>query len=108
QDYAAHGSLLFGDMGAALLVMRLNPIADLVFTRASANNVLPVRELMWGTPGSMIACVHMAALTGEPRWQALFALQAARLLGELEESGQGPLWTQDLYGRRLRYVGPVH
>src|ERR1700722_12720709 len=40
-DYAKHGSLLFGDMGAALVAMRLAPtpiLADLVHTRAEANN----------------------------------------------------------------------
>jgi hypothetical protein len=61
EDYAAHGSLLLGDLGATLLVMRLDPtpaIADLVYERAAANTTLPVRELMWGTPGSMIACLH--------------------------------------------------
>ena len=110
-DYAAHGSLLFGDLGTALLVMRLEPspaIADLIYSRAEANTTLPVRELMWGMPGSMIACVHMAAMTAEPRWRALFAIQAARLLADLEETDDGPLWTQDLYGRHLRYLGPVH
>ena len=59
EDYAKHGSLLFGDLGTALLVMRLDPtpaIADLIYGRADANTILPVRELMWGMPGSMIAC----------------------------------------------------
>jgi lanthionine synthetase-like protein len=109
--YAAHGSLLLGDIGAALVVMRLDPasaIADLVYARADANTTLPVRELMWGIPGSMIACRHMHAMTADPRWQALFTVQAALLLGELEETDDGPLWTQDLYGRQLRYLGPVH
>jgi hypothetical protein len=109
--YAAHGSLLLGDFGMALVVMRLDPapaIADLVYARADANTALPVRELMWGIPGSMVACVHMAAMTADPRWRALFAVQAARLLGDLEETDNGPLWTQDLYGRHLRYLGPVH
>jgi Lanthionine synthetase C-like protein len=109
--YAAHGSLLLGDFGTALVVMRLDPasaIADLVYARAEANTTLPVRELMWGVPGSMIACCHMAAMTAEPRWRALFAIQAARLLRDLEETDDGPLWTQDLYGRQLRYLGPVH
>ena len=109
--YAAHGSLLFGDLGTALLVMRLDPsaaIADLIYARADANAALPLRELMWGTPGSMIACVHMAALTAEPRWRALFAIQAARLLDDLKETDHGPLWTQDLYGDHKPYLGPVH
>jgi hypothetical protein len=110
-DYAAHGSLLFGDLGTALLVMRVAPtpaIADLVHARADANTRLPVRELMWGTAGSMLACVHMADMTAEPRWRGLFAVQAGRLLDELEETPEGPLWTQDLYDRHLRYLGPVH
>jgi len=91
--------------------MRIEPasaIADLIYARADANTTLPVRELMWGIPGSMIACCHMAAMTAEPRWRALFTIQAARLLGDLEETDNGPLWTQDLYGRQLRYLGPVH
>jgi hypothetical protein len=107
----SHGSLLFGDLGVALLIMRVAPtfaIADRVYARTDANTNLPVRELMWGMPGSMIACCHMAAMTAEPRWRALFAVQAARLLKDLEETDDGPLWTQDLYGRHLRYLGPVH
>ena len=107
----SHGSLLFGDLGVALLIMRVAPtlaIADRVYARADANTILPVRELMWGMPGSMIACCHMAAMTAEPRWRALFAVQAARLLRDLEETDDGPLWTQDLYGQYLRYLGPVH
>ena len=110
-DYAKHGSLLFGDMGAALLAMRLAPtpdMADLVYARAEANNGLPIRELMWGLPGSMVAAIHMAAMTGEPRWRALFETQAARLLADLEDTPQGQLWTQDLYGTHERWLGPVH
>jgi Lanthionine synthetase C-like protein len=110
-NYSAHGSLLFGDMGTALLAMSMTPTpatADVIHARADANTSLPVRELMWGLPGSMVACLHMAEMTGEPRWRALFATQAERLLHELEETADGPLWTQDLYGKRLRYLGPVH
>jgi hypothetical protein len=109
--YAAHGSLLFGDMGTALVAMRIDPQAehaDFVARRVAANDDLPLRELMWGTPGSMLACVHMHAMTGEARWETLFRAQAARLLGELEETELGPLWTQDLYGWHLRWLGPVH
>jgi hypothetical protein len=109
--YTEHGSLLFGDLGTALVVMQLAPsneIAELVFRTAAANTPLPIRELMWGLPGSMIACLHMATLTGELRWRELFAAQAARLLSELEESAEGPLWTQDLYGSHLRLLGAVH
>ena len=110
-DYAKHGSLLFGDMGAALLVMRLAPtssFADLVHRRAEANIELPIRELMWGMPGSMVAAIHMAEMTHEPRWRGLFEMQAARLFADLEDTPQGPLWTQDLYGAKDHWLGPVH
>ena len=109
--YPAHGSFLFGDLGTGLLAMGLSPtpaIADSVYARAEANLSLPIRELMWGMPGSMLACVQMSEMTGEPRWRALFEAQAARLLEELEEIPEGPLWTQDLYGSRHRWLGPVH
>jgi Lanthionine synthetase C-like protein len=109
--YGELGSLLFGDMGTALVAMRLAPSADaasLVYRRVEANLRLPVRELMWGMPGSMLACLFMHGMTNEPRWRALFEEQAARLLDDLQETEQGPLWTQDLYGDHHRWLGPVH
>jgi hypothetical protein len=111
-DYGLQASLHFGDFPALLVAMRLRPdqaTADAIHARAIDNNALPVRELMWGVPGSMLACVFMDALTGgEARWRSLFAMQAARLLDELEDTDLGPLWTQDLYGSRKRYLGAVH
>jgi hypothetical protein len=111
QDYSAHGSLLFGDLGTGLAVMRLRgeaALADAIHARADANAALPIRELMWGMPGSMLACIHMHGMTAEPRWRALFEKQATRLLSELQETSFGPLWTQDLYGSYGRWLGPVH
>jgi hypothetical protein len=110
-EYSENGSLLLGDMGTVLLIMRLAPqpaIADIVYARASANTQLPVRELMWGLPGSMLACISMAEMTGEARWRTLFETQAERLLSDLQETADGPIWVQALYGRRLKYLGPVH
>jgi hypothetical protein len=110
-DYAKHGSLLFGDLGTALVIMRLAPtqvIADIIHSRVNANLGLPVRELMWGLPGSMLACIHMAEMTSEPRWRIAFEAQAKRLLDDLKEIDGVPIWTQDLYGRQRQYLGPVH
>jgi hypothetical protein len=111
RQYSAHGAFLQGDLGAALVVMRVGPsadVADLVRERCERNSALPIRELMWGLPGSMLACVHMHAMTGEPRWRHLFCSQAARLLDDLEETALGPLWNQDLYGSVQPWLGPVH
>jgi hypothetical protein len=133
-DYKETGSLLFGDLGTALLLMRLTPeqvVADHVYGRAGANLQMPVRELMWGLPGSMLACLAMDQIVrtaakdkdkkkdetkdqfGEPgkpdpRWRALFEAQAERLLAELQDTSAGPIWVQDLYGRKQIYLGPVH
>lgn len=109
--YPNHGSLLMGDLGILLVKMRVAPAPDLpgrIFAAAARNNDLPVLELMWGLPGSMLACVHMAGLTGEARFAGLFRAQAARLLSELETDGPAPIWTQDLYGARRKFLGPVH
>src|SRR5271169_5294100 len=81
-DYSDLGALLFGDLGTALVIMRLSPstaVADIVEMRARVNTRLPVRELMWGMPGSMLACI---AMDGEPRWRSIFEMQAERLLGD--------------------------
>jgi hypothetical protein len=56
----------------------------------------------------MVAAIHMADMTGESRWRELFETQAALLLADLEDTPQGLLWTQDLYGQRDRFLGPVH
>ena len=110
-QYSAHGAFLLGDLGAVLVAMRIGPsakIADLVHERCERNSALPIRELMWGLPGSMLSCIHMHAMTGEPRWSRLFSAQAGRLLDDLEETHLAPLWNQDLYGSVQPWLGPVH
>jgi Lanthionine synthetase C-like protein len=109
--YLQHASLLCGDVGVLLLMARLAPdptIADALFERVAANNALPLLELLWGTPGTMLACVAMAELTGEERWRDAYRVQAGRLLDDLRPSEFGSLWTQDLYGRSARYLGLGH
>jgi lantibiotic modifying enzyme len=107
----AYGSLLLGDMGTHLVAMRLKPsheTADRVLARASDNNKLPLLELMWGTPGSMLACVFMHQMTQERRFKDLYRSQAKRLLAGLEAAPSPRLWRQDLYGKSVRALGLVH
>jgi hypothetical protein len=109
--YPQHGSLLFGDIGVKLLAMRLAPsseLADALYDRVAVNLGLPILELMWGMPGTMLACVHMAAMTGESRWREPYQAQATRLLGDLRETADGPLWDIAVYGETRRWLGPVH
>jgi lantibiotic modifying enzyme len=109
--YPRHASLLCGDVGVLLLMARLAPdpaIADALFERVADNNALPLLELLWGTPGTMLAYLAMGERTGEERWREAYLVQAERLLGDLAPSECGPLWTQNLYGRSVRYLGLGH
>ena len=110
-DYSGHASLLMGALGIQLVAMRVAPklgLADEVYVLAATNTDLPVLELMWGLPGSMLACVHMDAMTEDSKFKALFQVQATRLLAELETTHSGSIWTQNLHGRVQRWLGPVH
>ena len=106
-----YGSLLMGDLGTLLAAERLAPdraTADRIFARAWDNNALPPLEMMWGTPGSMLACVFMHTLTSDARFAKLYRLQAQRLLDDVQDAGACRLWAQDLYGKHFRFLGLVH
>jgi hypothetical protein len=91
-----------GETGLLVLATRVNsPVADVERLRAliQANRDHPTWELMWGSPGSMLA----ARASGlDTEWAA----SASRLLARWEE--ETDLWTQDLYGRTARLLGPAH
>src|ERR1700678_3400535 len=109
--FGAYGALLMGDMGANLAALRLKPdtqIADRIHARAAGNDALPLLEMMWGTPGSMLACVFAHALTGEERFEEIYRKQATRLLAHVEHAGTYRAWTQEMHGKRARYLGLVH
>jgi hypothetical protein len=82
--------------------------ADDLYRRIDSNRDLPILELMWGAAGTMLACVFAHEMTGEDRWRTLFQAQAARVLADLQDGPDGPIWTQRLYGQTARYLGPVH
>ena len=100
-------SLWMGEAGILLLAHRLAPAradADRLLERVRANATHPSRELMWGSPGTLLAARAMHARTGEPRWAEAWRVSAQRLWDAWED----PVWVQDLYGRRVRYLGPAH
>ena len=103
-------SWLFGDPLVLLMLIRSGEAdaADELHARIADNLDLPVLELMWGFAGNMLATLFAAELTGEARWRPLFLAQAERLLGALEDGEHGPLWTFELYGATVSYLGPVH
>jgi lantibiotic modifying enzyme len=103
-----HASLLSGEAGILLITWRLSgepSLAEELLARVRENVDNPTDEVMWGAPGTMVAARAMHAWTGEARWGAAWQESARGLLDRRDADG---LWTQDLYGRRSRELGPVH
>jgi hypothetical protein len=70
----------------------------------------PARELMWGSPGTMLAALFLHQRFGHVRWAEAFRRTAARLRSQLVYSDAHGChhWTQDLYGRRYTFLDAVH
>ena len=102
-------SLWMGETGIRLTLQRLSPSrenADRLHELIGANTQDERREVMWGSPGTMLAAAAMHDLTGEARWLDLWQESAAWLRGEWDP--QTGLWTQKLYGRVDQIIGPAH
>lgn len=102
-------SLWMGETGIRLVLQRLSPSrenADRLAQLIAGNAQDERRELMWGSPGTMLAAAAMHDLTGEARWLELWGESAAWLRDEWDpETG---LWTQQLYGMVDQFIGPAH
>ena len=70
----------------------------------------PARELMFGSPGTMLAALFLHERTGNRRWADLFRLTADTLWSQLEWSTehQCAYWTQEFAGHRFAYLDGVH
>jgi Lanthionine synthetase C-like protein len=94
-------SLLMGEAGLLAVAERVgSPASDRTRLRAliRANRAHPTWELMWGSPGTMLAA---RACGLDEEWR-----DSARLLWERWDASG--VWTQDLYQQTTRYLGPVH
>jgi lantibiotic modifying enzyme len=96
-------ALLTGETGILLVAWRLTgdpALADDLLARVRANVDTEAEDLMWGTPGTLVAAREMLRLTGEPRWRDACAESAEALWARRDERGA---WTQRLEGES--YVG---
>jgi hypothetical protein len=94
-------SLLMGETGILLAAHAVGaPVAEgaRLAELVAANRDSDVRELMWGSPGTIVAA-RRAGLDD-------LADDSAAVL-EAAWAADG-LWTQELYGQTVRYVGPGH
>ena len=102
-DEEAHApSLLVGETGVLMVADRLgSPAADRdrLSELVRANREHSTWELLWGSPGTILAA-RACGLGDE--WR-----ESAQLLyGHWDESSD--MWRHDLYGRRRSFIGPAH
>jgi hypothetical protein len=104
---AAVPSLWMGEAGILLVAHRLAPARwqeERLLACVRANAANPTRELMWGSPGTMLAAAAMHERSGAPEWVEAWRESAQWLWDEW----RGDLWQQDLYGQAVSYLGPAH
>lgn len=106
--YASAASYWGGECGIALVAYRLTGdagLADRVHELVLENLGSQANEVMWGTPGTLLVAEAMLAWTAEPRWDEAWRTSAEQILAARAADG---LWTQHLYGRVFRFLGPAH
>lgn len=106
-------AFLMGDTPILLMAQGEQPTeerADRLAALLEGNLDHPARELMWGSPGTMLAASFLHERFGDARWADLFRRTAARLWSQLAWSDEHGChsWTQDLYGYRSTYLGAAH
>src|SRR4051812_33869117 len=75
QPHKTNSSYFIGDLPLLMQKFSLNrtaEIANRIFASLQINNAEPIRELMWGTPGTMLCANFMYRWTLEPRWKEEF------------------------------------
>jgi hypothetical protein len=91
--------LLTGETGILLVACLLgHPLEDDLRRRIRANLANEAEDLMWGTPGTLVAAVAMG-------WDDLARESADALAPRRDADG---LWTQRLWGASFRGIGTVH
>ncbi len=96
-----------GESGILLVAHGLAPTLwqkERLLAAVHANVDNPTRELMWGSPGTMLAAQVMHERTGDACFLAAWHEAADRLWAEWHDD----VWLQDIYGSRVHILGPAH
>jgi Lanthionine synthetase C-like protein len=101
-------ALLAGETGILLVAFRLAPsdeLAAALLARVEQNVDNEAEDLMWGTPGTLLAAALMLEWSGDDHWRVAGLRSAEALLSRRDPDG---VWTQRLYGEEARLLGPIH
>ncbi|HJQ51806.1 MAG TPA: LanC-like protein [Gaiellaceae bacterium] len=91
--------LLTGETGILLVACKLgHPLEDDLRARIRANLANEAEDLMWGTPGTLVAAAAMG-------WDDLARESAEALASRRDGDG---FWTQRIWGMTFEGVGTVH
>ena len=105
--------LMQGEVGVLLVSWKLEPTPEkeerlLELVAANARN--PSHELFNGSPGTMLAALHLYEQTGDERWRELWLTCADALLEQFRTDPEYGcrLWIQYRRGRLIRSIGAGH
>ena len=106
-------SYLLGDTPIHMLEYgrhQTDQLEQVIHELIAGNIEHPARELMTGSPGTMLAALFLHEKTGADRWSELFRLTADRLWAQLEWSTEYEcaFWTQRFDRLPSNYLDAVH
>jgi len=106
-------SYFLGEVGILLVLWRLTgdrSTEERIYAAVKANIRNPTNEALWAAPGTMVAAWHLWQATREERWRDLFLENVEQLWRTwiFDAQAQCYLWTQDLYGKIVQYLGAAH
>ena len=105
--------LMHGEVGVLLVSWKLEPTPEKeerLFHLIAANAHNPSHELFNGSPGTMLAALHLYEQTGDDRWRDLWLTCADALLEQFRTDPEYGcrLWIQYRRGRLIRSIGAGH
>ena len=110
-----HGydGLLGASAGQLLVAARLEGLsttADKIGAAVDANWDNPVREYMFGSPGTAMLSLALFNETGDEVWASRFRRDVSRLWETLEpcQGADCLIWEQHLQGQKATHMGAVH
>jgi hypothetical protein len=85
-------------------------VEDRLYACVESNIGHPANEAFWGTAGTMGAAWHLWRATGQARWRALYLANVESLWRSwvFDEAARCHLWTQDIHGKTVQYLGAGH
>jgi Lanthionine synthetase C-like protein len=100
-------SFLAGEAGILLVAHTLAPRPwqeEQLLAAVRANVANPSLEILWGSPGTMLAAQVLHERSGDPVWAQAWNESADHLWAAWDEE----LWCQEILGRRSHVLGPAH